>query len=124
MPVIHYPGYVTKEEAAIQHGVKSRTITDWINRGLAASKGISYIKVDGYVFVKDKNNPTAPPPGFSLASLEHVRKFADRKNLYSERIYAEILLGTISGVIIWKHVFVIKNEPALLDFLKSYKRRR
>ena len=124
MPIIQYPGYITKEEAALQYKIKERTITDWVNRKLTASKGLSCIKVDGFVFVRDKNNPSAPPTGISLANLEQVRKFAERHKIYFERLYEEMLRGNISGVLLGDRVFVINNEPALLTFLMNHKPRR
>ncbi|MES2619925.1 MAG: hypothetical protein V4615_03660 [Bacteroidota bacterium] len=124
MPIIPYPGYITKEEAALQHKIKTRTVTDWISRNLAASKGISFIKIDGFVFIADKHNPPVPPKGVLLANLEQVRKFSERHDLYFERVYEEILHGNISGVLLCGRVFVMNNEPALLTFLKNHQPKR
>ena len=99
-------------------------INDWINRNLASARGISYIKADGAIYVKDKTMAAAPAVNIPGSSLEWVPKFAERNNVYLERVYEQIIMGKITGVILVDRVFVIKDEPELFQFLKNYKHKK
>ena len=121
MPIIRYPGYLTREDGALQHKVKLRTMNDWLNRHLAAAKGVSFIKVDGHIFIKDKTSEAIPPAEIQLSTLEWVAKFSERTGVWLPRVYEEIVMGNISGVIIVDRIFVISTEPSLIALSKAPK---
>jgi hypothetical protein len=121
MPIIHYQGYLSREDGARQHKVKLRTMNDWLNRNLAAEKKVSYIKVDGNIYIKDKTSQAAPPTGIQLSTLEWVPKFGERNKVWFPLIYEQIIAGKVSGVFLVDRVFVINTEPALLALIKAPK---
>ncbi len=48
MAVIHYPGFITKEEAARREGVQVRTINSHIKK-----KSIGFVKIDKRILIKE-----------------------------------------------------------------------
>lgn len=124
MPIINYPGYVSKEHYAKQRRVQVRAINNWITKRAKASGDFTFIKVDGYVVVKDVFNHDAPPAGISLNDLEWVRNFAKRNKIFFERMYEEIIKGTINGIVLGDRIFVNKAEPQVIEYVTNYKRKR
>src|SRR6476646_7148414 len=100
MPIYHYTGYISKEEAAHQYRVQVRTINTWIKNKSIAPKPFSFITVDGYHAIKDLRTEPIPVPGISLSALEWVRNFATKNKMFFERVYEEIIKGKISGIVI------------------------
>jgi hypothetical protein len=118
MPIIHYPGYMTKEEAAARKKVQVRAINEQIRK-----KKWQTIKVDGFVFVKDHSTAVPPPPDILLSSLEWVFRCARKNNLTSDPLYEQIVFGKVTGVVVVNRVFVIRTEPALLAFLQIARKK-
>lgn len=114
MAIIHYPGYISKEEAARRKKVQVRTINIHINK-----KRIGFEKIDDRIFVKDTASQAAPPAGIALGELEWVTNFAERHHIITDRIYEQIIMNKITGVIVADRVFVIRNEPTLLAFIAT-----
>ncbi len=123
MAIIHYPGYITKEQATKHYKVKLNTISTWIrNRKSALDKQFSFVIVDGIVGIKD-HSVTTPPPNIILSELLLAEKVARRNKMRGHTIYEQIIAGNVTGVMLVGRVFVIKSEPALLALL-NIKRRK
>jgi hypothetical protein len=116
MAIIHYPGLISKEEAARRKKVQVRTINIQINK-----KTLQAVRIDDRVFVRDTNPQAESPPPIQLSELEWVSNFAAKHHIVSERIYEQIIIGKITGIVVANRVFVMRNEPALLAFMASIK---
>jgi hypothetical protein len=124
MPIIHYPGFITKEAAATRYQVQVRTINDWIRKVSPAPESFRYITINGFVYIKDHISNEPPSVPVALSSLEWVTKFAERHKVYFERLYEQIIMGNITGVVLVDRIFVINTEPQLLAYLANYKKRK
>ena len=101
--------------------VKDWPMNDWLNRNLAAAKGVSFIKVDGHIYIKDKTSEAIPPADIQLSALEWVPTFSVRTGVWLPRVYEEMVMGNISGVIIVDRIFVITTEPSVIALSKAPK---
>jgi hypothetical protein len=117
MAIIHYPGFISKEAAAHRAGIKVRAINVRMKK-----KQILWVKVDNWVFIKDTTVVAAPPPDIRLAELEWVPNSADRHRISPDRIYDQIILGKLTGVIVAEKIFVLRHDPALLVLSKIRRR--
>lgn len=109
----------------MKRGVKVRTINDWIaNRSTQSSEVFIFVKIDGYGLIRDISNHDAPPAGISLNDLEWVRNFAKRNKMFFERVYEEIIKGTISGIVLGDRIFINKAEPQVIEYVANYKRKK
>jgi hypothetical protein len=117
-------GYISKETAAQQYKVQVRTINDWIRKTSPAPDSFSFIRVDGFEFIKDRLAIPVVPAGIVFGQLEWLKRFAKRNTMNWERVYEQIFKGNISGVMIGDRVFIIKSEPQVLDYGANYKRKR
>ncbi len=117
--IIHYTGYITREEAARRKNVQVRAINEQIRRHL-----IPYLRVDGFVYIKDDTHTGASSPvSIALNKLRWIPRVARKNKFIPERLYEQVLIGNITGVVVVDHVFVIEDEPELVNFLKTcYKR--
>ena len=115
MPIIHYPGYISREEAALRNKVQVRTINDQVRR-----KDIAHVRIDGFVYIKD-NAPgqPAPPSNISLAGLKWITHVAHSNKFIPERLYEEVIIGKVTGIVVVDHVFVSPDDPELILFLKN-----
>ena len=116
MAIIHYPGLISKEEAARRKKVQVRTINIQINK-----KTLQAVRIDDRIFVKDTAPQAETAPPIPLSELEWVSNFAAKHHIVSERIYEQIIIGNITGIVVANRVFVMRNEPALLAFMASIK---
>jgi hypothetical protein len=117
MPIIHYPGYIARDEAALRKKVQVRTINDQVTRN-----SIPYIRVDGHVYIKDLTVAASPPPNVSLRDFVWVPNYARKHHMIPERLYEEIIIGKVTGVVLVNHVYVIASDPELHSFLRSIKK--
>lgn len=124
MPIIHYPGYITKEQAAAHYKVQLRTINDWIQKRRPAPEGFFFIRLGDYTCIKDPSGSAHPPTGIAINTLEWVRSFAKRNKMNFERVYEDIIMDKITGVILADRIFVINTEPRLIDYVSKYKPQR
>jgi hypothetical protein len=53
MPIIHYPGFITKQKAANHYKVKLNTIRSWMRHHNSFDKEFAFIIIDGFVCIKD-----------------------------------------------------------------------
>jgi hypothetical protein len=113
MAIIHYPGYITKEELALRKKVQVRAISEHIRKNK-----VRWARIDGFIFIKDDVAEQAPA-NISLSSLQWVFRCAHKQNMTSDLLYEQIILGKVTGVVVANRVFVISTEPALLAFLKA-----
>jgi hypothetical protein len=111
MAVVHYPGYLTKEEAARKLKVQVRTINIYIRQ-----KRVSFIKVDGIIFVKDTDSHEVPPALVDWKDLQWVRNFAAEHGFTTDRIYEQIIFGKINAVRIANRIFVMRHDEGLLTY--------
>jgi hypothetical protein len=111
MAIIHYPGFLTKEEAARNQRVQVRTIDIQINE-----KRIPFVKLDGITFIRDAALPLASPAGVEWNELQWLRNFARQHHIIADRIYEQIIFEKITGVVIANRIFVMRNEASLVAF--------
>jgi hypothetical protein len=118
MPIIHYPGFTTKEKIALAKKVQVRAINEHIRK-----KKLEAVRIDRFVFVKDPATTAPPPPDIVLSSLIWVPGCATANKMWATLLYEQIIMGNITGVVICSRVFVIRTEPALLTYLATRKRK-
>lgn len=124
MAIIHYPGYITKEQAAQHYKVKLNTISTWMrNRKSALDKQFSFVIVDGIAGIRNHSDNTPPPPNIVLSELDLAEKVAIRNKMRDRTIYEQIIIGNVTGVVFLGRVFVIRHEPTLLALLKIKRRK-
>jgi hypothetical protein len=123
MAIIHYPGYITKEQAAARYKVNLDTIRKWMRDKSLRREGFSFIIIDGFVCVKNEHDDTPAPAGIRLSSLALAEKVAIRNGTRDRVIYEQIIAGNITGVVLAGRVFVMPDEPALLSLLKVRRRK-
>jgi hypothetical protein len=118
MPIIHYPGYISKAEAAVRQNVQVRAINDQIKR-----KAIPHAWVDGFAYIKDPAPSSSDHPNILLKELVWVPRYARQHHFIPERLYEEIIIGKVTGVVLVDHVFVVATDRELATFLKSVGKR-
>jgi len=115
MPIIHYPGYITRKEAALRQQVQVRTINDQVRRN-----AIEHVRIDGFVYIKDNHSvQQLPPPNISLTGLKWVPHIARANKFIPERLFEEVIVGRVTGIVVCDHVFVMPTDPELIHFLKT-----
>lgn len=122
MHIYHCPALMTKARYAQILKVQVRTVNDHIRQNIMRLD-FKLVTIDGDHYILNPAKQTPLPNGLVFEHLEWVRNFAKRNKMFYERVYEEIIKGTISGYIIGNRIYVNKTEPQVIVYAATYKRR-
>jgi hypothetical protein len=124
MPIYHCPALMTKARYAQILKVQVRTVNDHIRQNfMRGDFKLATLDGDHYIF-NPVMNPNPMPTGMVPEQMEWVHNFAQRNNIYFERVLEEIIKGNISGYIVCDRIYINRQEPQVIEYLAGFKRKR
>ena len=120
--IVNATHFIPVKEAAKIQGVTARTVHEWIRNGK-----IGYIKMGGTNYVQRGSGKEFHEKysglNIDFGRLIWVPKFAKQRKIAPRTIYEKIILGVINAVTLGDKVFVDPQDPSMVKFLETRKRK-